>query len=78
MAHTRAPRGRHAGKPKPQIDELLPARVRVQAFAYNPTTKQYHALSAYKVKTIVRNVRELDRLYGLLDAAVRNTAAWQD
>lgn len=78
MAHTRAPRGRHAGKPKPQIDELLPARVRIQALAYNPVTKQYHSLSVYNVKAVVRNVREMDRLYALLDAVVRNAPAWQD
>jgi DNA polymerase III alpha subunit (gram-positive type) len=78
MAHTRAPRGKHATKRVWPIDELLPEKVRIQFNAYNPRTKQYHSLSAYNIKLIVRNQRELDRLFKLLDEAARNMPAWQD
>ena len=78
MVHTRAPRGKHATKQPLQISELLPEKVRIQFNAYNPRTKQYHSLSAYNIKLIVRNQRELDRLFRLLDEAARNAPAWQD
>lgn len=78
MAQTRAPRGRHSPNKGPAIADLLPSRVRVQFMAYDSAHCVYRSLSPYNGKVIVRNQRELDRLFGLIDAVLRNVAAWQE
>lgn len=77
MPQTQLPRGRHAKRPATPVADLLPEKVRIQAFVYSPQRRFYVALSAYNVKAIVRSEDELRRLWALIDEVVRNTAAWQ-
>jgi hypothetical protein len=77
MPKTRLPRGRHAKRPAVPLNELLPEKLRIQFFIYNGRTQQYHAASSYNLKTIVRDVDELNRLFSEMAEIVANGARWQ-
>lgn len=77
MSKVQAPRGRHAPIAGPKPVELLPERVRIQAFVYDRKRKTYRALPAHS-KTIVRSARELRQLWTKIDEVLSNQASWQE